>query len=168
MYIGYSDYTFDESYVLQEKRQGRRSFKDSVTLLEKFIQDNQRFPYSSGVSAEEIRLSRFLGVCKANIRKGLLEPDEQATIERIETEYEQYKGKKERITKEDSVLWMDNLERYVTYITINESLPPVNSDEALWYDVNKALYDDGKFSPDKRIAFTAIIKIVERLRNNKQ
>lgn len=168
MYIGYSDYTFDESYVLQEKRQGRRSFKDSVALLEKFIQDNQRFPYSSGVSAEEIRLSRFLGVCKANIRKGLLEPDEQATIERIETEYKQYKGKKERITKEDSVLWMDNLERYVTYITINESLPPVNSDEALWYDVNKALYDDGKFSPDKRIAFTAIIKIVERLRNNKQ
>lgn len=168
MYIGYSDYTFDESYVLQEKRQGRRSFKDSVTLLEKFIQDNQRFPYSSGVSAEEIRLSRFLGVCKANIRKGVLEPDEQATIERIETEYEQYKGKKERITKEESVPWMDNLERYVTYITINESLPPVNSDEALWYDVNKALYDDGKFSPDKRIAFTAIIKIVERLRNNKQ
>lgn len=168
MYIGYSDYTFDESYVLQEKRQGRRSFKDSVALLEKFIQDNQRFPYSSGVSAEEIRLSRFFGVCKANIRKGLLEPDEQATIERIETEYKQYKGKKERITKEDSVPWMDNLERYVTYITINESLPPVNSDEALWYDVNKALYDDGKFSPDKRIAFTAIIKIVERLRNNKQ
>jgi len=134
MYIGYSDYTFDESYVLQEKRQGRRSFKDSVALLEKFIQDNQRFPYSSGVSAEEIRLNRFLGVCKTNIRKGLLEPDEQAAIERIESEYEQYKGKKERVTKEDTDPWMDCLEKYVTYITINETLPPANSEEALWYE----------------------------------
>lgn len=167
MYIGYSDYTFDESYVLQEKRQGRRSFKDSVALLEKFIQDNQRFPYSSGVSAEEIRLNRFLGVCKTNIRKGLLDPDEQAAIERIESEYEQFKGKKERVSKEDAVPWMDRLESYVTYITINESLPPANSDEALWYDVNKALFDDGKLSPDKRIAFTALIKIVERIRNHK-
>ena len=168
MYIGYSDYTFDESYVLQEKRQGRRSFKDSVTRLEKFIQDNQRFPYSSGVSEEEMRLSRFLGVCKTKIRKGLLEPDEQATIERIESEYEQYKGKKERITKEDAVPWIDRLENYVTYITVNETLPPANSEEALWYEENKTLYDDTKLSPDKRIAFTALIKIVERLQFNKQ
>lgn len=167
MYIGYSDYTFDEAFVLQEKRHGRRSFKDSVTLLEKFIQDNQRFPYSSGVSPEEIRLNKFLSVCRSNIRKGLLEPDEQAIIERIETEYEQYKGKKERVAKEDAIPWMDRLESYVTYITINESLPPANSDEALWYDVNKALLDDGKLSPDKRIAFTALIKIVERIRNHK-
>lgn len=163
MYIGYSDSSFDESYVPQEKRQGRRSFKDSVALLEKFIQDNQRFPYSSGVSAEEIRLSRFLGVCKANIRKGLLEPDEQTAIERIESEYEQFKGKKERVTKEDAVPWMDLLESYVTYITINETLPPDTSEEALWYKENKARYDCGQLSNDKRIAFTTLIKIVERM-----
>lgn len=163
MYIGYSDYTFDESYVLQEKRQRRRSFKDSVALLEKFILDNHRFPYSSGVSAEEIRLSRFLGVCKANIRKGLLGPDEQAAIERIESEYEQYKGKKERVTKEDAVPWMDRLENYVSYITINETLPPEESDEAIWFDENKALYDSGQLEPDKRTAFTALVKIVDRM-----
>ena len=164
MYIGYSDYTFDEAYVLQEKRQGRRSFKDSVALLEKFIQDNQRFPYSSGVSPEEIRLNKFLSVCRSNIRKGLLEPDEQAIIERIETEYEQYKGKKERVAKEDAIPWMDRLESYVTYITINEILPPDASEEALWYKANKALYDSGKLPTDKRIAFTTLMKIVERMK----
>lgn len=164
MYIGYSDYTFDEAYVLQEKRQGRRSFKDSVALLEKFIQDNQRFPYSSGVSPEEIRLNKFMSVCRSNIRKGLLEPDEQAIIERIETEYEQYKGKKERVAKEDAIPWMDRLESYVTYITINEILPPDASEEALWYKANKALYDSGKLPTDKRIAFTTLMKIVERMK----
>lgn len=163
IYIGYSDYTFDESYVLQEKRQRRRSFKDSVALLEKFIQDNHRFPYSSGVSAEEIRLSRFLGVCKANIRKGLLGPDEQASIERIESEYEQYKGKKERVTKEDAIPWMDCLENFVTYITINDVLPPEESYEAVWYNENKALYDSGQLEQDKRTAFTALVKIVDRM-----
>ena len=164
MYIGYSDYTFDESYVLQEKRQGRRSFKDSVTLLEKFIQDNQRFPYSSGVSAEEIRLSRFLGVCKTNIRKGLLEPDEQAAIERIESEYEQYKGKKERVTKEDSVPWMDRLEKYVTYITINETLPPANSEEAIWYEDNNKLYLAGQLKEDEAATFSLLVKMVNKMK----
>lgn len=163
MYIGYSDYTFDESFEVQEKRQGRRSFKDSVALLEKFIQENQRFPYTSGVTPEEIRLSRFLAVCKSNIRKGLLEPDEQAAIERIETEYEQYKGKKERVAKEDAVPWMDRLESFATYITINEALPPDASEEALWYKENKALYDSGQLPTDKRIAFTTLVKIVDRM-----
>ena len=157
-------FTFDEAFVLQEKRHGRRSFKDSVTLLEKFIQDNQRFPYSSGVSPEEIRLNKFLSVCRSNIRKGLLEPDEQAIIERIETEYEQYKGKKERVAKEDAIPWMDRLESYVTYITINEILPPDASEEALWYKANKALYDSGQLPTDKRIAFTTLMKIVERMK----
>lgn len=164
MYIGYSDYIFDEAYVLQEKRQGRRSFKDSVALLEKFIQENQRFPYSSGVSPEEIRLNKFLSVCRSNIRKGLLEPDEQSIIERIETEYEQYKGKKERVAREDAIPWMDRLENYVTYITINETLPPDASEEALWYKANKTLYDGGQLSTDKRIAFTTLMKIVERMK----
>ena len=164
MYIGYSDYTFDESYVLQEKRQGRRSFKDSVALLEKFIQDNQRFPYSSGVSAEEIRLNRFLGVCKTNIRKGLLEPDEQAAIERIESEYEQYKGKKERVTKEDTAPWMDCLEKYVTYITINETLPPANSEEALWYEDNNKLYLAGQLKEDEAATFSFLVKMVNKMK----
>ena len=108
-------------------------------------------------------MSRFLGVCKANIRKGLLGPDEQAAIERIESEYEQYKGKKERVTKEDAVPWMDRLENYVSYITINETLPPEESDEAIWFDENKALYDSGQLEPDKRTAFTALVKIVDRM-----
>ena len=108
-------------------------------------------------------MNKFLSVCRSNIRKGLLEPDEQAAIERIESEYEQYKGKKERVTKEDTAPWMDCLEKYVTYITINETLPPANSEEALWYEENKALYDDNHLSPDKRIAFAALVKIVRKM-----
>ncbi len=163
VYIGFTDYTFDDSYIQQGKRQGRRSFEDSITLLEQFIQNNHRFPYTSGVDPEEKRLSRFLGVCKSNIRKGLLEPNEQAAIERIETEYKQYKGKKERVVKEDAFSWMDHLESYVTYINTYESLPPANSEEALWYKENKALYDDGLLPVDKRIAFSALDKIVRRM-----
>ncbi len=163
MYIGYTNCSFDDSFVLQEKRQGRRSFKESVDLLERFIQSNHRFPYSSGVSAEEIRLSRFLGVCKSKQNKRLLEPDEQATIERIEAVYEQYKGKKERISKEDDATWMDRLEKLATNITINGIFPPESSVEACWYKENKEKYDSDILPNDKRIAFSTLIKLVNQI-----
>ncbi len=164
VYIGFTDYTFDDSFVLQEKRQARRSFEDSIMLLEHFIQSNHRFPYTSGVDPEEKRLSRFLSVCKSNIRKGLLEPNEQAAIERIETEYEQYKGKKERVAKEDAIPWMNRLESYVTYINIHESLPPYNSEEALWYEDNHKLYVAGQLTGDKAATFSFLVKLVNKMK----
>ena len=170
MYIGYTNYAVDESYIIQEKRQGRRSFKDSITLLEKFIQENERFPFSSGVTDEEIRLSRFFSVCKNNLRKGTLAPDEKAEIERIESMYEQFKIRKEHIrtrrakaTEHNSISWMDCLTSYVSYITQYDMLPPDISEDAIWYNDNKALYDAGKLGPDQHAAFTALIKIVKRM-----
>ena len=109
-------------------------------------------------------MNRFLGVCKTNIRKGLLEPDEQAAIERIESEYEQYKGKKERVTKEDTAPWMDCLEKYVTYITINETLPPANSEEALWYEDNNKLYLAGQLKEDEAATFSFLVKMVNKMK----
>ena len=58
---------------------------------------------------------------------------------------------------------MDRLESFATYITINEALPPDASEEALWYKENKALYDSGQLPTDKRIAFTTLVKIVDRM-----
>lgn len=173
MYIGYTNYKVDESYILQEKRQGRRSFKESIALLEEFVKKNERFPFSSGVSDEEIRLCRFFNVCKNNIRKGILTLEEKVEIERIESEYEQFKIRKENIrtchaknTDNNPTSWMEHLTSYVSYITQYETLPPDCSDETFWYDDNKALYYAGKLNPDQRTAFMTLIKIVDRMNSN--
>lgn len=156
-YIGLSEYEYGEEYTLQKKRQGRRSFMDSIEHLENFIKQYGRFPYSSGVESEEARLFRFFNVSKANIKKGLLTPDETAEIERIDTEYGSLKTKKERVS------WEERLERFVKYITDNESLPYPSSKEYAWYEENKALYDAGALDPAHATSFSFLVKIVERM-----
>lgn len=157
LYIGFSDYRFDDEFVLQEKRKGRRPFKDSIARLEQFIKDNGRFPYTSGVSVEEARLSRFYNVVKNNQKKGILSDKEAAEIERINTTYGHLKVKKSLIS------WDERLERFVKYITDNESLPVPSSKEFAWYKENKALYDAGELDQDRNRSFSFLVKIVSRM-----
>jgi len=157
LHIGYTDCRFDPSFTIMEKRQGRRSFQDSISRLETFIKTNERFPFSSGVDAEESRLNRFLGVSRANLKKGRLSTEEVAEIERIETQYAELKTKKERVS------WDDRLERFVSYITLNDKLPIPSSPENKWYEESKELYLEGALDPDKAQSFTMVAKIVDRM-----
>lgn len=157
LYIGLSGYEYGDEYKLQEKRQGRRPFKDSLERLEQFIKDNGRFPYSSGVEGEEARLNRFYSVSKANLKNGTLSPEEAAEIERINATYGTLKQKKERIS------WDERLERFVKYITDNESLPYPSSKEYAWYEENKAAYDAGTLDPTHVQSFAFLVKIIQRM-----
>lgn len=157
LHVGYTDVDFGEEYRQIEKRQGRRPFKDSISRLEQFIKANGRFPYTSGVEGEEARLSRFYSVAKGNQKKGALEPDELTEIERIDATYGHLRFKKERVT------WDERLERFVKFITDNDSLPYRSSKEYAWYEENKALYDSGELDPFHHQSFSFLVKIVERM-----
>ena len=158
IYIGFSDYPFGEEYEQQEKRKnGRRSFKDSINILEDFIKEKGRFPHSSGVDEEEVRLSRFYIVAKANQRKGYLSDEDLAELERINTNYGQFKFKKGRIS------WEDRFERFVKYITDKDRLPFRSSKEFAWYEETRDLYDAGELEPTRAQSFSYLIKIVERM-----
>lgn len=161
LHIGYTDIDFGDEYRQVEKRQGRRPFKDSIERLEQFIKANERFPYTSGVEGEEARLSRFYSVAKGNQKKGSLEPDELAEIERIDATYGHLRVKKERIT------WDERLERFVKFITDNDSLPYRSSKEYAWYEENKALYDSGELDPIRRQSFSFLVKIVDRMEKSR-
>lgn len=158
LYIGFSDHSFSDEFIPQEKRQGRRSFKDSIDYLEQFIKINGHFPYTSGVSEEEARLRRFYSVAKANQKKGALTEDEVARIEYIDTTYGHLNVKKERVS------WDDHLERFVKYITDNESLPYPSSKDYAWYEENKALYDAGELDAAQESSFSFLVKVVSRMK----
>lgn len=156
-YIGLSEHTYDGEYILQKKNQGRRSFMDNIEHLENFIKKYGRFPYSSGVEDEEIRLNRFYQVSKSNIRKGSLSSEETAEIDRIDIEYASLKKKKERIS------WEERFERFVKHINENGDLPYPSSKEFAWYKENKALYDAGALDANHTTNFSFLVKIVERM-----
>lgn len=157
LHIGFSDIDYGDEYVLQEKRQGRRSFKDSIVRLEEFIKANDRFPYTAGVEGEEARLSRFYSVAKGNQKKGTLSPEELAELERIDETYGHLRVKKERVS------WEERLERFAKHITENESLPYPSSKEYAWYEENKVLFDTGELEPARAQSFAFLLKIMRRM-----
>lgn len=157
LYIGFTHSSFDDSFKMQEKRQCCRSFQENISRLEQFIKDNERFPFSSSLDAEEARLHRFFTISKANHKKGLLSTKEVTEIKRIEEEYGNLKS---LIV---SVSWSDRLERFVTYITENDTLPCPNSNEYAWYTESKALFAAGLLDPDKVLPFAMVNKIVEQM-----
>lgn len=157
LYIGFTNINYGEEYILQEKRQGRRSFKDSIDRLEQFIKANDRFPFTAGVEDEEVRLSRFYSVAKSKQKKGTLSLEELAELERIDKTYGHLHVKKERIT------WDERLERFAKYITENESLPYPSSKEHAWFEENKALYDAGELESVRAQSFSFLLKILRRM-----
>ena len=156
-YIGLTDGYFGDEFVLQDKRQGRRTFSDSIGRLEQFIKDNGHFPFTSGVDDEEARLSRFYNVSLGYLRKGALSAEETSEIERITTTYGHLKVKKERIS------WDKWLERLVGYINENNALPNHSSREYVWYEENKTLFETDQLDPNKTSAFAFLVKIIDRL-----
>lgn len=157
LYVGYTGNCYGDSFIIQDKRKGHRTFKDSIEILENFIKNNDRFPYTSGVDTEELRLSRFWNVSKSNLKKGLLSPEEVIEIERIEQSYGKLRTKKERVS------WDERLKRFVAYITANDKLPVPSSKDYVWFIENKKLFETGMLEPDKIQAFTVVKKIVSRM-----
>ena len=157
LHIGFTDINYSDEYVLQEKRQSRRPFKDSIDRLERFIKENGRFPFTAGIVGDEVRLSRFYSVAKGNQKKGTLSPEELDELERIDKTYGHLRVKKERIS------WDERFERFVKHITENESLPYPSSKEYAWFEENKALYEAGKLEPVRAQSFAFLLKILRRI-----
>ncbi len=155
-YIGFSDYDFGDEYSRIIKRDSRRSFEESIARLERFIKENGRFPYTSGVGEEEARLSRFYCVAKANKRKGTLSEGDLAEFERINDTYGDLRVKKDRIS------WDEMLERLAKYMTDNGKFPFHSSKEYKWYEENKALFDNGGLNPERSMSFSILMKIVDQ------
>ncbi len=86
---GLSQKNYDDKYTLiEDERTGsKRGFKESIELLERFIMEKDRFPFSSSVEADEIRLCRFWGLHKARRGKGELNSEQLSEMKRIEELY---------------------------------------------------------------------------------
>ena len=75
-------YDFGEEYRKADpKIDAKRDFKTSCTLLESFVVDNGRFPFSNSVSEEEKRLCRFWNIYRRKLENGELSGEEKVIIE---------------------------------------------------------------------------------------
>lgn len=88
-YIGLTNYTYPDEYRrFNQVADAKRSFRTSCTLLEEFVAEHGRMPFSSDVSEDEKRLARFWNVRTSQLKKGQLEGDERDIILSMVSKFE--------------------------------------------------------------------------------
>ncbi|MGP1393116.1 MAG: hypothetical protein ACTTK1_04025 [Candidatus Cryptobacteroides sp.] len=91
-YIGFANQVYPEEYrKFCPKTDSRRDFKSSCTLLEKFVAENGRMPFSSDVSEDEKRLCRFWNIHVAKLKNNLLGEEEKCMMEQLLRKFESFK-----------------------------------------------------------------------------
>lgn len=81
-YIGLSNHDYPDEYRrFDQIADAKRSFRTSCTLLEEFVSEHDRLPFTTNVSEEEKRLARFWNVKTAQYKKGELNEDEASIVQ---------------------------------------------------------------------------------------
>ena len=91
-YIGLTSMQYDDCYIVVANDESieRRSTKQSYTLLENFIVENKRFPFSSGPD-DEPRLYRFWYNQTYCYNHGDMDVENKQIYDYINTKYDNYK-----------------------------------------------------------------------------
>ena len=91
-YIGLTSMQYDDCYIVAANDESieRRSTKQSYTLLENFIVENKRFPFSSGPD-DEPRLYRFWYNQTYCYNHGDMDVENKQIYDYINTKYDNYK-----------------------------------------------------------------------------
>lgn len=102
-YIGFANQEYPEEYRrFSQTTDAKRDFKSSCTLLEQFVAQNGRMPFSCNVAEDEKRLSRFWNVQLAKLEKGLLGEEERCIVEQMQTKFKKFKIEKKEFD------WLQN------------------------------------------------------------
>lgn len=116
----------------------RRTFKESIEALERFIKANSRFPFSVSDDTEEERLFRFLNIQKEKKKKQNLDIDESDALNELEKKYGHL-----RISKKD-FLWKQKYDEVIQYVAVHGMMPTRSSDLYLYnwiYNQRRALIE---------------------------
>ncbi len=86
-FVAISIHEYGDEYInIRENQQStsRRTFQESMDALYSFVLENQRFPFTSAPSADEMRLGRFLSIVRAKRSNGKLTKKEESILNSFE------------------------------------------------------------------------------------
>lgn len=136
-YIGMAKYDFGDEYRKADpKIDAKRDFKTSCTLLESFVVDNGRLPFSNSVSEEEKRLCRFWNIYRRKFENGELSGEEHDIIESMYSRFAPLKINKKDYDWEQKYTAVKNA---LIQSSGLESLPD-SSQEWFWMEVRNYRY----------------------------
>lgn len=150
-YFGLADRSYSDWLGCSELERDARRL---ILVLEKFLLENQRFPFCQSSDGEEEELYQWWNHAKKN-KKNFTNAF-WTEIERIENTYSSLPRNK------TEYLWQDHLIRYKDFVSANFRKPtefdPIEADLAKWFSKNLNDLIEGKLSADKERAFTNLCK----------
>ena len=146
--IGLSHKVYSPNYERIEFNEStrRKSFDESFNELEQFITENGRYPFSSGVDAEEERLSRFIGVQTIKMGKGKSSEYETNKLIELNNRYGHLK-----ISKRD-YMWNIKFAELEKFVLAETRLPKRSTEFELytWYYDQSQMLLNGKLNNEQR------------------
>lgn len=146
--IGLSHKVYSPNYERIEFNEStrRKSFDESFNALEQFITENRRYPFSSGVDAEEERLSRFIGVQTLKMGKGKTSKYETNKLIELNNRYGHLK-----ISKRD-YMWNIKFAELEKFVLAETRLPKRLTEFELytWYYDQSQMLLNGKLNNEQR------------------
>lgn len=133
-YIAISSHEYGEEFVdIKDSKRGvkRRTFQESIDALYCFVLANNRFPFTSSSSDEEMRLGRFLGIIRSKRDNHNL-TEEEVDILKV---FEETHGNKE--ISNDQYKWNLRYEELEDYVISHNRLPASKDQPSLYTWLNK-------------------------------
>lgn len=128
-FIGLSSKVYPAKYKLLSKTAppSKRTWEESLNDLKKFIDENERLPFSSGCSEAEEKIYRWFNVQKGKVKKNKLAEHQSNIIQSIADKFEDSLGKRRRNNDE-------RYEKLKKFVQENSRLPnaSINGEQNLY------------------------------------
>lgn len=156
-YIGLTSIQYDDSYVDFQSNENleRRSTKQSFTLLENFIVEHKRFPFSSG-SDDESRLYRFWYNQTKYNNHGYLDDEHRQIYEYLNTKYDAYK-----VSRSDYIWYKIYIE--LKSMVENKSFGRLKQSHNSWMMNNVELYKNKQLAEWQQSLFKELLFLIENI-----
>lgn len=156
-YIGLSNYDYGVEYrKFDPIKDSKRDFKTSCTLLEEFVAEKGRLPFSNKEDEEEMRLCRFWNVQVSKYEKGQLQGDELSILESM---IDRFSGLKIHKKAYD---WLQNFETIKRALENGFGLSSLSQEKQTWLNNQVRAWKYGRLSPSYIENVDELIKLIEK------
>lgn len=160
-FVGLTSKNYDKSYVLvsAENTVEKKTWEERYSDLSKFLNQNDRLPFSSGCPENEIKLYRWYKIQLGKSRKGNLDSEKSILIKNVFDKYEQNSTRKRRTNV------TEKYNELITFVMKQKRLPSANKEgeENLYqfFYKQRKFYDKGELRPDEEHNFIKVAKIIQ-------
>ena len=133
----------------------KRSFEERLYEFEKFIIDNDHFPFTCSYNKNEEALNRWWSLI-INGKKTLTQ-NQTKEIERVKFKYKDY------VTDKNTFIWNCNYNKFKCFILENHRLPYASGDEKFlygWLRRVKNDYSENILSEEQNMKFIELCKLL--------